>query len=1341
MKTTSTGIPVVSIFLSSPGDVAHERKIAREVIDQLNGEFAGALRLEAYFWEYEPFDFSKSFQAQIPNPADFDVVLCFLWSRLGSRLHSASKLPDGSPAESGTEYEIAHALAGQQRRQGLPELHVWINRTIPPFPPDPPEVHDERIGQWRALKQFIEQWTRDTKEGVFIGSFTDYKTLSEFEELIEVKLRKIIERRIPEVDDHEATELLTRPTWTLGSPFRGLEPFEFEHAAIFFGRTGAVGAALESLRKTQVDKDDPRGFLLMLGASGSGKSSLARAGLMPTLIEPGVIEGIGIWRRALMKPSDAGGDVFLGLAHALLAETALPELAGHGTTAERLAERFAEAAPGAVVEKIESGLLIVSERERARQQVEISELIQKYRTEDRSADTEALQSRLRDLTPQKACLALLIDQLDELFTGELPPSSRSAFVETIAGLARSGCVLVLTTLRSDFYHRLAEYPVLLELAQGTASYHLAPPTLVEIGQIIRKPAQVAGLRFDAEPETRQALDESLRDAAAQDPQVLPLLEFALEELYLRQSKRDDGLLRWQDFDSFNRLEGVIGHKADECLLLLPEDRQRLCLNAVFGKLLSLSAAGRNEPVRRIALYDDLLLNPYRKSESDPTELPGARAFVDSFIKARLLVAAQAEDGKCAVSVAHEALLRSWPRLKSWISSNREKLRIRNQIDRSQADWLSNGKDPSLLLPAGLPLNLGEKILKEAPELLSKGLEEYIASSVDYHRDQRRRKRNTVRLVIAALSLLVVIATVASIFAIWNARQSVWNAKQAVMERDRAENLVSFLVYDLQKKLEPIGRLGILKDVQERTFEYFKAIGDTADAKSLDRKTDALISRCEQLIAAGNLQEARRSFEQAMEISRKLTSRDPLQAEWQYDLAISYRQMGNVLVQEGSLNKASEAYQESVKILRSLAARDPGHVVWQRDLSTSLEKVGDVQSRQGKLNAALQTYQDCHAIRQSFADKNPTDTQWQRDLAMSFAGMGSILIRQGKLNEAYKSYTNSYSIIQSLAKQDPTNAPLQSDLSMTFFRIGDVLTKQGKLDEALEAYQSCHAIRKSLAERDSANSKWQNDLSMSFIRVGDTFKDKERRDEALAAYQDSLRIKRILIEQDPSNASLQGGLCISLEKVGDALMAQGKNEEALKFYEDSLAIRRTLADKDPSNAYWRRGPGASLEKMGDALMALQKGDDALKAYQDALEIRKKLVDQEPSNAAFKHELSTGFEKLGDAFLETKNLGDAFNSYQDSFQIRRALVDQDSSNADWQKSLAVSHEKLGVVAERKGESANASEYYLRSLQIFQALANANPTNRQLNENLSRIRGRLDTLASLPAKTQTTDLLIRP
>ena len=313
------------------------------------------------------------------------MVLCLLWSRLGSRLGGSQKLPDGSPANSGTEYEITHALVSQKERKGLPELHVWINQTVPSFQPEPPELHDERITQWRALKRFIERWTKDSEDGSFVGSFSAYHTIADFQELFEVKLRKIAEQRAAVSPGTLAPS--PRPAWTAGSPFRGLEPFDFKHAPIFFGRTAAVSGAIEALRKTQVDKDDPRSFLIVLGASGSGKSSLARAGILPVLTEPGVIEGVGLWRRAVMKPSDAGGDVLLGLANAVLAESALPELTSHGTTPHSLAGNYT-----AIPEEIRSGLRVASEREQARQRLEIEDLVRQREGENRLQDAAAMLS-------------------------------------------------------------------------------------------------------------------------------------------------------------------------------------------------------------------------------------------------------------------------------------------------------------------------------------------------------------------------------------------------------------------------------------------------------------------------------------------------------------------------------------------------------------------------------------------------------------------------------------------------------------------------------------------------------------------------------------------------------------------------------------------------------------------------------------------------------------------------------------------------------------------------------------------------------------------------------------
>ena len=769
----------VSIFVSSPGDVAHERRIARETIARLNAEFADRIALDAYFWEYEPFDFSKSFQEQIPNTATFDVVLCLLWSRLGSRLGASQRLPDGSVASSGTEYEITHALASQKERNGLPELHVWINQTIPSFQPEPPEVHDERIAQWRALKRFIEHWTKDSEDGSFVGSFTAYRTITEFQDLFEIKLRKIAERRVAVSPGTLAPP--AKPAWTQGSPFRGLEPFDFEHAPIFFGRTAAISGAIETLRKTQADKDDPRSFLLVLGASGSGKSSLARAGILPVLTEPGVIEGAGLWRRAIMKPSDAGGDVLLGLANALLSESALPELTSHGTTPDSLAANCTR-----IPEEVRSGLRVASEREQGRQQSEIETLVRLREEENRPEDAAALRVRLQNLRPPAARLVLLVDQLEELFTEGISAEKRDAFLETLAALSRRNPVVVVVTMRSDFFPRLAEFSPLLALAEGTGSYHLAPPAPVEIGQIIRRPAQAAGLRFDAHPETKQGLDEALRDAASADPQVLPLLEFALEELYKRQKTRGDGLLRWEDYLAFRGIEGVIAAKADEAVASVGAGaRMDQPVDAVLSALVNFRT-DRGEvavPIRRRAAPEEVA----------PT--PEAEKLVSAMLSARLLVSDTDAAGRRTISVAHEALLTRWPRAVAWFETNQEFLKQRARVEAACATWEKEGRNPAYLIQPGKPLDDALWLLSQTGRTLATESAAFIQASKHHaNEDARRRKRN-LWILGSIAALLIGLAVVGSVIAVLANQRAAerraqadayFKVQQAELQLDRGE---------------------------------------------------------------------------------------------------------------------------------------------------------------------------------------------------------------------------------------------------------------------------------------------------------------------------------------------------------------------------------------------------------------------------------------------------------------------------------------------------------------------------------------------------------------------------
>ena len=173
----------------------------------------------------------------------------------------------------------------------------------------------------------------------------------------------------------------------------------------------------------------------------------------------------------------------------------------------------------------------------------------------------ARQQRERFELP-KARLALVVDQLEELFTSGFSPEVRQKYISALAGLVRSGRVFVLATLRSDFYASYQEFPDLIELTKPSGKFDLRPPTPSEIGNMIRLPAEAAGLHFEQDRETGQRLDQALRDTASATPESLPLLEHVLSLLYDQQSTRGDDLLRWSDYRELGELKGALAKHAE-----------------------------------------------------------------------------------------------------------------------------------------------------------------------------------------------------------------------------------------------------------------------------------------------------------------------------------------------------------------------------------------------------------------------------------------------------------------------------------------------------------------------------------------------------------------------------------------------------------------------------------------------------------------------------------------------------------------------------------------------------------------------------------------------------------
>jgi CheY-like chemotaxis protein len=189
----------LTIFISSPGDVIPERRIAKQVMNRLNEELASDVLLLPILWEEEPLLASDTFQAQIHPPSETDVYLGILWSRIGSPLPETITRPDGSRYDSGTAFEFEDALAGFQAR-GKPEMLIYRKLGAPMVSLDDRAGVLERLEQIDRLQRYIDRHFRGD-DGSYVAAFHTFDEPEQFETMLYTHLRKLVlnqlEARVP----------------------------------------------------------------------------------------------------------------------------------------------------------------------------------------------------------------------------------------------------------------------------------------------------------------------------------------------------------------------------------------------------------------------------------------------------------------------------------------------------------------------------------------------------------------------------------------------------------------------------------------------------------------------------------------------------------------------------------------------------------------------------------------------------------------------------------------------------------------------------------------------------------------------------------------------------------------------------------------------------------------------------------------------------------------------------------------------------------------------------------------------------------------------------------------
>lgn len=639
-KEEGQRVRVVRVFVSSPGDVEHERRRVDRVAERLNGEFAGIARIETIRQQNSFYGAPADFQGRIPEADDCDVVIAIFWSRLGPELPpDFPRMPDGEPYPSATAYDVLTAIAARESKDA-PDVFVFRKNEPPRAAIDDDEELEHAQAQWKRLRTFLDRRIHNP-QGHTVASVRRFESADQFEGQVDALLRDWLETHVP----HGRSMIW--PIAIRGSPFRGLACFDVEHAPVFFGRARDVERAMDRLLdrlKAASGRGSP--FLLVVGPSGAGKSSLVRAGLVPRLTAPGVAAGVDAWRVALMRP---GSRPIEALAEALLAR-GTPAAADGGAPTQALPELAdgdrESKTPAALAASLRSG-----------GEAAVHAII---RALDRIGADE--QARGGFERPLRADLLLVVDPLDDLFGTDVPAADRAAFAGLLRALVASERIWVVATLRAALYEPFLREDDLKALKEWGADYNLAPPDPAQLVEIVRKPADAAGLVYETNAAGERLDERLLRDAAGTD--TLPPLQFTLQRLFIeRQISGPERRLTFAAYDALGGIGSAIDRAAERALDGAGESE------ALPGLLYQLA----------IPVHEGSTLVVRAAPLIDAAPDAAARRLVDALVEARILLHSN-ERGVPIVRVAHQRVLESWRRAREIVTGNFAVFRVRDEAE-------------------------------------------------------------------------------------------------------------------------------------------------------------------------------------------------------------------------------------------------------------------------------------------------------------------------------------------------------------------------------------------------------------------------------------------------------------------------------------------------------------------------------------------------------------------------------------------------------------------------------------------------------------------------------------
>lgn len=809
----------------------------------------------------------------------------------------------------------------------------------------------------------------------------------------------------------------TTNDWRGGSPFVGLGAFNESQHDVFFGRDRQIETLLTLTEKAI---KQGRGLTLILGPSGCGKSSLVHAGLLPRLQHKKNTQGIAaISHISFNFKETSSSQLWLDLATHMIDWQIDEELVFADVSAQILAQQLM-ASPETLTHRVSSIL-------------------------------EAFGEFKHIAAPK---LVLVLDHLEVLLDSpEFEPTQRHHFLEMIQTLADSKSILVYAISRNDFYPQIVTFPTLMRDKVKGSHFDLTEPNATDLIKMIQLPALKANLQWETESTSHTRLDDAIANDITVHHDALPLLQYTLSELYER---KQNNLLTFAAYRELGGIEGAIGNRADGVLASLGEQTQDT-LDHVLSLLIAHSVDGSNT-TSRTAYWAELTT-------------PDQQNLVQAMVDSRLFVS-DITNGKPSFRLAHEALLRSWPRITKWLEQHQTSLMVKAKLTIQTENWLEQNRDSAYLLQKGKPLDEALELLSRNPVAIDNNVLQLVRKSEQKVKRQSWLKRGVFALLclLTTLSLATAIST----------QQAYQYAQQ---QKGDAENLLGFMVGDFADKLRSVRRMDLLDGISNKALEYFTQQDSQKTPWLFSRTSDMSIKASLQQVltvqaiaevdySRGEIAGAKAGFSHAINLLESLGSKTPDSVEITTSLGINHFWLGQIAYDALDMTTAQHhltRYLTYAQKLVAVAPDDPNAVL---ELSYAQNTLGTLSIENRQYADALQFFSDSLDAKQVLFDASPNDTELAVDIADTHSWIAITSHHLGDTERTLAHYSKSLSLLNTLQTGNTPNANIMENELLVLIQQAEFIYHTASDFDLTSYLHRSEYLATALINEDAQNQYWQ-----------------------------------------------------------------------------------------------------------------------------------------------------------------------------------------------------------------------------------------------------------------------------